>query len=89
MFQSLVQLIPLGFTNLKTQRIIWDCSEIAISTFLPVGDVLFGSFKLVASHLATPSDPYPSYLDFGFGSDEAPFAGCHRFSILRNPPGEF
>ena len=86
--ERLLQLIWSGFKNLKTERILWKCSEMPSSTFLPVGDVLFGSFKLVDSHLATPSDPYLSYLDFGFGSDEASFAGCHRFSIFRNYQGE-
>lgn len=51
---------------------------------MPVGDILFGAFKLVDSHLKlTPSDPLPSYLDFGFGSDRGHFAGCHRFSVHR------
>lgn len=51
---------------------------------MPVGDVLFGAFRLVDSHLKlTPSDPLPSYLDFAFGSDRGNFAGCHRFSLHR------
>lgn len=51
---------------------------------MPVGDILFGAFQLVDSHLkSAPSDPLPSYLDFGFGSDRGYFAGCHRFSLYR------
>ena len=42
---------------------------------------------LIDSHLATSPDQRPSYVDFGFGSDKAPFAGCHRFSIVRNHEG--
>ncbi|KAJ5490239.1 hypothetical protein N7453_011064 [Penicillium expansum] len=33
------------------------------------------------------SSPYQqaSYVDYGFGSDEFTFAGCHRFQITRSP----
>jgi hypothetical protein len=27
-----------------------------------------------------------SYVDYGFGSDESRFAGCHRFRVTRLPP---
>ena len=54
-------------------------------TFLPLGSVLFGAFQLVDSHIATASNASASHLDFGFGSDEGLFAGCHRFSIARGP----
>ena len=64
---------------------IWSQSEIPSTTILPIGDTLFGSFKLLDAHFASPNDPAPSFLDFGFGSDDSRFAGCHRFSIVRNP----
>lgn len=77
-------LTGLGFKSKATERIIWNYSEIPPAAFMPVGDILFGSFKLMDAHLTSPSDPYPSYLDFGFGSDLSPFAGCHRFSLHRS-----
>lgn len=74
----------IGFKSLPTERIEWNRHNIPATSFMPVGDILFGSFKIVDSHLKlTPSDPLPSYLDFGFGSDRGQFAGCHRFSIHR------
>lgn len=31
-------------------------------------------------------EPRTSYVDYGFGSDELAFAGCHRFQIKRTLP---
>ncbi|KFY42162.1 hypothetical protein V495_04644 [Pseudogymnoascus sp. VKM F-4514 (FW-929)] len=81
------RVIPTGYTgfeSLSTERIEWNRHNIPAMSFMPVGDILFGAFKLVDSHLkVTPSDQLPSYLDFGFGSDRGQFAGCHRFSVHR------
>jgi hypothetical protein len=74
-----------GFKSLPTERIEWDHHKIPATTFIPMGDRLFGSFKLIDSHLkSTPSDPLPSYFDIGFGSDTGRFAGCSRFSLHRD-----
>jgi hypothetical protein len=74
----------IGFKSLPTERIEWNHHNIPAMSFMPVGDILFGAFQLVDSHLKlAPSDPLPSYLDFGFGSDRGYFAGCHRFSLHR------
>ncbi|KFZ20629.1 hypothetical protein V502_03111 [Pseudogymnoascus sp. VKM F-4520 (FW-2644)] len=68
------RIIPSGYTgfeSLPTERIEWSRHNIPATSFMPVGDILFGAFKLVDSHLKlTPSDPLPSYLDFGFGGLE-------------------
>lgn len=65
---------------------IWDRSNVPSTHLLPVGSCLFGSFRLLDKHIAEPSDHSSSYVDFGFGSDEFTFAGCHRFEITRLPP---
>ncbi|KFY29722.1 hypothetical protein V494_08511 [Pseudogymnoascus sp. VKM F-4513 (FW-928)] len=81
------RVIPTGYTGFKslpTERVEWNHHNIPATSFMPVGDILFGAFQLVDSHVkVTPSDPLPSYLTFGFGSDRGQFAGCHRFSIHR------
>ncbi|OBT48627.1 hypothetical protein VE00_00835 [Pseudogymnoascus sp. WSF 3629] len=61
-----------GFKSLPTERIEWNHHNIPAMSFMPVGDILFGAFQLVDSHLKlTPSEPLPSYLDFGFGGLES------------------
>lgn len=56
---------------------------------LPVGSIVFGGFCLLSKHIAAvPSVEEPSYVDFGFGSDESIFGGCHRFQITRLPVSE-
>lgn len=41
---------------------------------------------MLDKHIATtPSEQDASYVDYGFGSDEYIFAGCHRFQITRLP----
>lgn len=55
----------------------------------PVGSCLFGSFRMLAKHVAAvPSVEEPSYVDYAFGSDEFVFSGCHRFQITRLPAAE-
>lgn len=41
---------------------------------------------MLDKHIAEPSDYSSSYVDFGFGSDEFTFAGCHRFEITKLAP---
>lgn len=59
---------------------------------LPVGSLFFSSFLMLDKHIAEPAKEPPSadetdnsYVDYGFGSDEARFAGCHRFRVTRLP----
>lgn len=85
------RILDSGLTSLPTEKIEWNPQNISKSAFIPVGDILFGSFKLVDSHIKQTtsesepeSDPLPSYLDFGFGSDTSNFGGCHRFSVHRD-----
>ncbi|KFY06990.1 hypothetical protein V492_07547 [Pseudogymnoascus sp. VKM F-4246] len=60
-----------GFKSLPTERVEWNHHNIPATSFMPVGDILFGAFQLVDSHVkVTPSDPLPSYLTFGFGGLE-------------------
>lgn len=65
---------------------IWNGSEISSTHLLPIGSSFFGSFKILDKHIAEPSDRSPSYVDYGFGSDEFSFAGCHRFQLTRLLP---
>jgi hypothetical protein len=47
---------------------------------------MFGSFTMLDKYIAaTPTEQDASYVDYGFGSDESIFAGCHRFQITRLP----
>lgn len=59
---------------------------------LPVGSLFFSSFLMLDKHIVEPTkEPFSedesvsSYVDYGFGSDEARFAGCHRFRVTRLP----
>ncbi|RDL32019.1 uncharacterized protein BP5553_09421 [Venustampulla echinocandica] len=73
------------FNSKQPKNIIWRVSDIPKTTLVPIEDVLFGSFKVIDAKIKSTSDPSPSYVDFGFGSDSASFAGCHRFCVIRNP----
>ncbi|KAJ5186285.1 hypothetical protein N7449_011049 [Penicillium cf. viridicatum] len=65
---------------------IWNRSELPQRHLLPVGSSLFGSFKVIDKQIVPESsDQRASYVDYGFGSDEFTFAGCHRFQITRSP----
>lgn len=65
---------------------IWKKCEIPSTHLLPKGSSLFGSFVVLDEYIAaTPSEQDASYIDYGFGSDESTFAGCHRFQIARLP----
>lgn len=74
-----------GFEHGQPKNIIWRRSDIPQTALVPVGDVLFGSFKVTDASLKSTTDESPSYVDFGFGSDLGSFAGCHRFAVIRNP----
>jgi len=37
----------------------------------------------MAKHIQTSPDQLPSYVDYGFGSDQRPFSGSHRFVVDR------
>jgi hypothetical protein len=62
---------------------IWTRSKISSTHLVPIGSCYFGSFKILDEHISDPSAPGFSYVDYGFGSDESSFAGCHRFQIRR------
>lgn len=78
----------LGLKLQNEARVIWHQSEIPTTTLLRVGDTLFGSFKVLDRHLATPLNTTPSYIDYGYGSDTGRFAGVHRFSVSRTPAND-
>lgn len=60
---------------------VWNAESIPRTHLLPVGSRLFGAFVVLDKHIASASDPRPSYVDYAFGSDQRQFAGCHRFQI--------
>lgn len=64
---------------------LWRSSEVPVDKLCDVGTRLFGVFQLLDKHVPESPDTQMSYVDFGFGSDNFSFAGCHRFSITRNP----
>lgn len=67
---------------------IWDYTKIPSSKLLPLGSRLFGSFKLIDKHISKAPGLDPSYVDYGFGSDQSRFAGCHRVQVTRSPQTE-
>ncbi|ODM16961.1 hypothetical protein SI65_07359 [Aspergillus cristatus] len=82
-------LLPARYTGFQPDPqavTIWNRSKVPSTHLLPVGSCLFGSFRMLDKHIAEPSDHSSSYVDYGFGSDEFIFAGCHRFQITRLPP---
>ncbi|EED12351.1 hypothetical protein TSTA_004030 [Talaromyces stipitatus ATCC 10500] len=75
-----------GFERPSDAVTIWNKSDIPTTHLLPNGSNLFGSFTMLDKYIATnPSEQDASYVDYGFGSDESIFAGCHRFQITRLP----
>ncbi|KGO47589.1 hypothetical protein PEX1_041730 [Penicillium expansum] len=82
-------LLPARYTGFEGDphaSQIWNISELPRNRLLPVGSTLFGSFKVMDKQIEPESsDQRASYVDYGFGSDEFTFAGCHRFQITRSP----
>lgn len=64
---------------------LWSSSEVPHNHLCDVGTRLFGVFQLLDKHISESSSSGLSYLDYGFGSDNYSFAGCHRFSVTRHP----
>lgn len=86
---TIIEIQPsLGFQPSPQAVTIWKPTELPDTRLLPTGSSLFGSFKLLDKCIDEPSNHSSSYVDYGFGSDEASFAGCHRFRITRNLPPE-
>ncbi|EED12352.1 hypothetical protein TSTA_004030 [Talaromyces stipitatus ATCC 10500] len=84
LFLSVIEY--LGFERPSDAVTIWNKSDIPTTHLLPNGSNLFGSFTMLDKYIATnPSEQDASYVDYGFGSDESIFAGCHRFQITRLP----
>ncbi|KAH8811079.1 hypothetical protein F5884DRAFT_830978 [Xylogone sp. PMI_703] len=78
------RLLPTKFTDFQDHpdaTTIWSASDIPRDHLLPVGSQFFGCFKLLDKYISPTSDPSTSYVDYGFGSDEFTFAGCHRFQV--------
>ena len=63
---------------------LWSSSEVPDNHVCDVGTRLFGAFQLLDKQISESSDSGLSYLDYGFGSDNYSFAGCHRFSVTRH-----
>ncbi|KGO72636.1 hypothetical protein PITC_056220 [Penicillium italicum] len=82
-------LLPARYTGFQgdlNASQIWNTSELPQRHLLPIGSNLFGSFKVMDKQIEPESsDQRASYVDYGFGSDEFTFAGCHRFQITRPP----
>lgn len=83
---SSAEIVIIGFQEDPHASQIWNRSELPQRHLLPVGSSLFGSFKVMDKQIVPESsDQRASYVDYGFGSDEFTFAGCHRFQITRSP----
>jgi hypothetical protein len=68
--------------NLPTKRTIWRSEDFYKDKLATIGDMFF-DFAVVDRHIQTPSDPSPSHIDYGFGSDQRVFSGSARFSVTR------
>ncbi|KAF3396395.1 hypothetical protein F1880_006614 [Penicillium rolfsii] len=82
------RLLPVHFTNFSQnpQALeLWRSSEVPADKLCDVGTRLFGVFQVLDKYVAESSDNQMSYVDYGFGSDNDSFAGCHRFSVTRSP----
>lgn len=81
------RMLPAHYTDFQPSPnavTIWDKSALSASHLLPVGSNLFGFFQMLDKQVSiNPSEDDVSYVDYGFGSDEFIFAGCHRFQITR------
>ncbi|KAJ4202372.1 hypothetical protein NW759_015423 [Fusarium solani] len=86
------KLLPARYTAFEIPSdavTIWNKASVPNTHLLPVGSCFFGSFRLLTKNIAAfPSAEEPSYVDYGFGSDEFIFGGCHRFQITRLPVAE-
>jgi hypothetical protein len=76
--------VILDFSQNSPAFEIWKSSEVPEAQLCDVGTQLFGTFQLLDKHISESTDSQMSYVDFGFGSDNYSFAGCHRFSIMRH-----
>ncbi|PYH76292.1 hypothetical protein BO82DRAFT_387398 [Aspergillus uvarum CBS 121591] len=86
------RILPVEYTGLTrethTAPTLWRQAHVSDSQLHPVGTCFFGTFIILDKHIATESEvtttgPRASWVDYGFGSDESSFAGCHRFQITR------
>ncbi|KAM5354046.1 hypothetical protein ACJ41O_000696 [Fusarium nematophilum] len=71
-----------------TTTSIWSLSDLHDTQLPPLHSVIFGTFQTLDTHIAalpcSAESRSQSYIDFGFGSDEAGFAGVHRFAVVRS-----
>jgi hypothetical protein len=69
--------------DLPTKNVIWRSKDISKVKLASVGDMFF-DFAVIDKHIQTHSDPAPSYIDYGFGSDRRVFSGSQRFVVTRH-----
>ncbi|KAJ5177243.1 uncharacterized protein N7482_003120 [Penicillium canariense] len=82
------RVLPVYFTRFPQSRQspeLWKNSELSKDDLCAVGTKLFGIFQLLDKHVSESQARCSSYVDYGFGSDNYSFAGCHRFSVTRFP----
>ncbi|RAK79345.1 uncharacterized protein BO72DRAFT_41532 [Aspergillus fijiensis CBS 313.89] len=87
------RILPVGYTGFMreghTAQTLWRRAHVSDSRLHPVGTCFFGTFMILDKHIAVESEVAEpgrratSWIDYGFGSDESSFAGCHRFQITR------
>ncbi|PYI32749.1 hypothetical protein BP00DRAFT_494390 [Aspergillus indologenus CBS 114.80] len=86
------RILPVEYTGFTrethTAPTLWRQAHVSDSQLHPVGTCFFGTFMILDKHIAAESEvteagQHASWVDYGFGSDESSFAGCHRFQITR------
>lgn len=63
---------------------LWIKSQLSRNRIPPLGTVFYGGFQVLDKEItpASASAPRSSFVDIGFGSDTATFAGSHRFEVI-------
>ncbi|POR39760.1 Uncharacterized protein TPAR_00037 [Tolypocladium paradoxum] len=78
-----------GLEPASTPQQVWDASQLSDRTLPPLHTILFGCFQVAAIQLASRDDKGSapeSSVDVVYGSGQAQFAGCHRFSVVQEAP---
>lgn len=78
----------LGLASWPPSTHIWSRAELPEERLPPMHSILFGVFQVVDVQLrhtdkGATAGHNESYVDFGWGSDQANFDGVHRFSVIR------
>ncbi|KAF4983367.1 hypothetical protein FZEAL_1219 [Fusarium zealandicum] len=84
-----LDLVQLTKASTTTRTTIWSPKDLSDTQLLPTGYILYGAFQNLGAQITPRSDSgdapsrTQSHVDFGFGNNQAQFAGVHRFAVVR------